>query len=144
MDQIEQKIVKSFTIASKIILITLMFILILIMILGTGDLIINLIQIITSSSPYYLTINIEELYAFFSILIIFIVGYELFKSMILVLQHDKIPVKSILQIAVITLANKMITLNIKTISLEVMIGICAIIFALSIVLNFYNKTSEKN
>lgn len=139
----EQRIVKSLKVTSKIILITLMFILILSMILGTADLIINFIKVVISPSPYYLLINVEELYAIFSVLLIIIVGYELFKSMTLILNHDKIPVRSILQIAVIAMANKIITLNIKTVSLEIMIGLGVIIASLGIAFYFYNKTSEK-
>ena len=113
------------------------------MLLGTFDLIIEVIKAASSPKPYYGLINVEDLYVVFSTILIIVVGYELFKSMNLLLHHDKIPVKSILQIAMIALANKVITLNVKTIQLETMLGIGVIIAALGIAFFAFNKSNEK-
>jgi len=140
---VEQKILKVLKNIAKIIFITLMITLVLTMLLGTVDLIIQVIMTAISPNPYYMLINVEDLYAIFSTILIIIVGYEMFKSMTLILHHDKIPVKSILQIAMIALANKVITLNLKTIHLDIMLGIGVIIAALGIAFFAFNKSNEK-
>ena len=139
----EQKIIKFLKSVAKIIVIMLMMTLVLTMLLGTLDLIIEVVKAALSPNPYYVLINVEDLYVIFSTILIIVVGYELFKSMNLLLHHDKIPVKSILQIAMIALANKVITLNIKTIQLDTMLGIGAIIAALGIAFFAFNKSNEK-
>jgi uncharacterized membrane protein (DUF373 family) len=140
---IEQKIIKFLKSVAKIIVIILMITLVLTMLLGTLDLIIEVVKATLSPNPYYALINVEDLYIIFSTILIIVVGYELFKSMNLLLHHDKIPVKSILQIAMIALANKVITLNLKTIQLDTMLGIGAIIAALGIAFFAFSKSNEK-
>jgi uncharacterized membrane protein (DUF373 family) len=63
--------------------------------------------------------------------------------MTLILHNDKIPVKAILQIAMIALANKVITLNLKTITLDIMLGIGVIIASLGIAFFAFQKSDEK-
>lgn len=138
----EYKILKTLKTISKYIIIALMLILVLSMVLGTIDLVVVLGQSILSSDPYILLINVEDLYTVFSVILIIVVGYELFKSMSLLLHHDKIPVKSILQIAVIAMANKVITLNIKHITLDLMLGLSALILGIGVAFYFFNKSSE--
>jgi len=120
-----------------------MLFLVIAMFLGSLDLAVNFYQLIISPDPHYLLIKVEELYYGFSTILIIVVGYELFKSMILILNHDKIPVKSILKIACIALANKIITLNIKTVDLNVMMGVSMLIAAVGIAFFFFNKDNEK-
>lgn len=123
---------------------SLMFILVASMLLGTIDLFIVFYNNVTSPDPYSGVINVEDLYKIFSVLLIIVVGYELFKSMLLILGSDKIPVKSILKIASIALANKIITLNIKAVEVEEMLGLAALIIAIGASFFFYNKEVETN
>lgn len=127
---------------SKIIILSLMLILVASMLLGTVDLFIVFFKNVTSPDPYSGVINVEDLYKIFSVLLIIVVGYELFKSMLLILSSDKIPVKSILKIATIALANKIITLNIKEVEVEEMLGLAALIIAIGAAFFFYNKEIE--
>ena len=129
---------------SRIIIMSLMFILVASMLLGTIDLFIVFYNNVTSPDPYSGVINVEDLYKIFSVLLIIVVGYELFKSMLLILGSDKIPVKSILKIASIALANKIITLNIKAVEVEEMLGLAALIIAIGASFFFYNKEVETN
>lgn len=129
---------------SRIIIMSLMFILVASMLLGTIDLFIVFYKNVTSPDPYSGVINVEDLYKIFSVLLIIVVGYELFKSMLLILGSDKIPVKSILKIASIALANKIITLNIKAVEVEEMLGLAALIIAMGASFFFYNKEVETN
>ena len=113
MEQKSLKLLKGIT---KLIIISLMFVLVFAMLLGTFDLFVLFYKQIVSPDPFPFLIRIEDLYATFTAILIIVVGYELFKSMILILNHDKIPVKPILKIASIALANKIIALNIKDIA----------------------------
>ena len=138
----EEKIVKGIKGIANIIIIVLMIILLISMILGTLDLIVEFGKAVMSPDPYYFMINVEDLYSVFSVILIIVVGYETLKSMNLLLHHNKIPVKSILQIAMIALANKVITLNIKNVTLDIMIGIAIIITSIGIAYFFFSKSSE--
>jgi uncharacterized membrane protein (DUF373 family) len=114
------------------------------MFFGTLDLFVLFYQKLSSPTPYYYLINVEELYSVFSVLLIIVVGYELFKSMILILTNDKIPVKSILKIASIALANKVITLNIKTIDFNQMIGLSTLIVSVGLSFFFYTRETDSS
>jgi uncharacterized membrane protein (DUF373 family) len=138
----EEKIVKGIKSIANVIIVTLMIILLISMILGTLDLIVQFAKAVLSPDPYRFMINVEDLYSVFSVILIIIVGYETLKSMNLLLHHNKIPVKSILQIAMIALANKVITLNIKNVTLDVMIGIAILITSIGVAFFFFSKSSE--
>ncbi len=129
---------------TKYLIITLMSLLVLAMVLGSLDLLVELYKRIVSPDPISGLINVEDLYSVFSVLLIILVGYELFKSMLLILHHDQIPVKSILKIAAIAMANKVITLNIKEITFDHMIGLGVLVIAVGAAFFFFNqeKSSE--
>jgi uncharacterized membrane protein (DUF373 family) len=127
---------------SKYIIYALMFILVISMLLGTIDLFVLFIKKIVDPTPYPLLIDIEEMYSIFSFLLIIVVGYELFKSMYLILKVDLIPVKSILKIAAIALANKVITLNLKEIEINELFGLAALIVCIGVAYFFFHKDAE--
>ncbi len=127
---------------SKYIIFALMLILILSMVLGTADLFILFYKKVADPHPFPLLIDVHELYAIFSVLLIIVVGYELFKSMYLILKVDLIPVKSILKIAAIALANKVITLNLKEIEINELFGLAALIVCIGVAYFFFHKDAE--
>jgi uncharacterized membrane protein (DUF373 family) len=127
---------------SKYIIFALMLILVLSMVLGTLDLFILFYKKVADPQPYPLLIDVHELYSIFSVLLIIVVGYELFKSMYLLLGNDMIPVKSILKIATIALANKIITLNLKEIEVNQLFGIAALIACIGLAYFLFHKDPE--
>lgn len=54
-----------------------------------------------SADPYYFLIKVDDLHLLFSLLLVMLVGHELFKSITLLLNHNNIPIKSILKIAIV-------------------------------------------
>lgn len=124
---------------TKYIIITLMVLLVLGMILATVDLAVEFVKRVLSPDPIVGLINVSDLYSLFSVLLIIMVGYELFKSMLLILHHDRIPVRSILKIATIAIANKIITLNIKETSFDHMVGMGILIIATGAAFFFFNQ-----
>lgn len=137
------KILKTFKWFTNVILFCMMFILIASMLLGSVDLLIKFYTAVVSPDPYPFVISVHDLYNFFSIILIIVVGYELFKSMTIILDQKKIPVREIMQIAMIALANKVITLDIKSLPLENMIGLGVIIACLGLAYFAYNSRFNK-
>ena len=140
----EEKLMNGYKYISKIIILTLMFVLIAGMTLATIRLIILFVNLVVTPDPVPYLINLDDMYTVFTWLLIIVVGYELFKSLTLLLKHDQIPVKSILKIAAIAIANKVITTNIKTINLQAMIGVSVLIASVGLTFFFFSKDSDSD
>ncbi len=108
----------------------LMCVLVLGMLLASIDLAYEFYIAITQ--PPVGLINTHKLYSFFSLILIIAVGYELLKSMFFIVGNSKIPVRSIIKISMIAIANKVITLDLKEVSMQTMIGIGVIITSLGL------------
>lgn len=126
----EDKSVKFLKTVSAYILRFLMFILVAGMLLGSIQLLYTFIQSIMS--PPVGLIEVHELYSFFSLILIIAVGYELLKSMVYVIDNSQIPVRAILKIAMIAVANKVITLDVHEVPMGTMIGISVLVTSLGL------------
>lgn len=138
----QEKLVKSLKIFSNYIILLLLLVLVTSMFLGTGHIIVLFYKLISSPDPYYFLINVEDLHVVFSLLLIMLVGHELFKSITLLLNHENIPVKSILKIAAIAIANKIITLDLEHLNVNMLLGLSAILISIGITFYFFSKESE--
>lgn len=112
------------------------------MILGTGHLISIVIQEILTPNPYVGLLNINDLFEIFSLLLIIVVGYELMKSITIIINSDIIPVSSILKIGGIAVTNKIITMDLKTTDYHLMLGMGGIIISLGVAYYYYNKLKD--
>jgi uncharacterized membrane protein (DUF373 family) len=140
----EEKILNGYKHISKIIILILMLVLIAGMTLATIRLIILFVNLVITPDPVPYLINLDDMYTVFTWLLIIVVGYELFKSLTLLLKHDQIPVKSILKIAAIAIANKVITTNIKTIDMQAMIGVSVLIASVGLTFFFFSKDPDSD
>lgn len=138
----QEKIVKSLKTFSNYIILVLLILLVTSMFLGTGHILLLFYQFISSPNPNYFLINIEDLHKVFSVLLIMLVGHELFKSITLLLNHENIPVKSILKIAAIAIANKIITLDLEHLNVNMLLGLSAVLVCIGITFFFFSKESE--
>ncbi|MBU3677594.1 MAG: hypothetical protein FGM54_10525 [Chitinophagaceae bacterium] len=138
----EKRILDVMKNGSRWIIIFLMIMLMLSMILGAIDLLIDVFTMIFSQDPYLVVMKVNDLYSIFSVIIIIIVGYELFKSMYLILKSDQIPVKSIIKIAAIAIGNKVITLNIKESPHLELFGLAALILSIGAAYFFFNHDTK--
>jgi uncharacterized membrane protein (DUF373 family) len=95
--------------------------------------------------PPYFLIEVKTLFEIFNLILIIVIGYELIRSLLLIISSDTIPVIPITQIAIIAVANKIITLDIKNTETAVITGMAVLIFALGVAhfLLKYHKNSEK-
>ena len=84
------------------------------------------------AAPPFLVIDIDTLFDGFNLVLILAIGYELVKSLIIIISSKEIPSVSIVQIAIIAIANKMITIDVKHTSPPVLLGLAAIMVSLGI------------
>lgn len=138
----QEKLVKFLKHCSNYIILILLILLVASMFLGTGHIILLFCQAIVSPNPYPFLINIKDLHVFFSVFLVMLVGHELFKSITLLLNHENIPVKSILKIATIAIANKIITLDLEHLNVNMLLGISAVLLSIGITFFFFSKESE--
>lgn len=127
---------------NKNVIRVLIAIMTLSLILGTLNLIyIELSKIILHP---YLLVDVSTLFEVFNLILIIAIGYELVRSLILIISSDTIPTIPILQIAIIAVSNKIITLDIKQTNVYTLIGLAALIASLGFAyfLMKYNHRKE--
>ena len=119
-----------------------MIILTLCLILALG----SLIQIVYHRiiSPPFLLIDITLLFESFNLVLINAVGYELVKSLSIIISSDVIPTRLIIQIAIIAVANKIITLDLKNVKTEMLYGMASILIGLGAAFYFLHNPKQKN
>ncbi len=102
------------------------------LILGSIHLITLIYQRVIDVAPYFLLLDVTTLFDIFNLVLIIAVGYELINSLLLVISSDTIPTIPIIQIAIIAVANKIITLDIKHTEPSTIIGLAVLIAALGL------------
>ena len=78
----------------------------------------------------YLLVDVSTLFEVFNLILIIAIGYELIRSLILIISSDTIPTIPILQITIIAVSNKIITLDVKQTNVYTLIGLAMLIAAL--------------
>ncbi|MEP6712954.1 MAG: phosphate-starvation-inducible PsiE family protein [Ferruginibacter sp.] len=101
------------------------------LILASLHLIYLVYQHIFDHAPYFL-IDVSTLFDIFNLVLVIAVGYELIKSLVLIISSDTIPTIPIIQIAIIAVANKIITLDIKHTEPNIIIGLAILIGTLGL------------
>ena len=115
---------------NKNIIRVLIGIMTLSLILGTANLIyLEFVKII--NHPYFL-VDVSTLFEVFNLILVIAIGYELIRSLILIISSDTVPTIPIIQIAIIAVANKIITLDIKQTNVNILIGLALLIAALGL------------
>jgi len=114
----------------KLIIRALIILLLLAMVLGTIEL--GRVTILEIFAPPFLLLDVSKIFQGFGLALIILIGLELLKVLKLFLVEDKIKPEIIVEIAVIALCNKIITLDTKHTSGDVLLGIAAILVGLSI------------
>jgi len=107
----------------------LVFMLLVSVILGTLELSRILIKDILNS-PFFL-VDINQLFKSFSLFLILVIGLELLKSIKSYLVQGSINPAFVVEVAIIALGNKLITLDLKHTEPGLLIGIGAILLGLS-------------
>jgi uncharacterized membrane protein (DUF373 family) len=95
----------------KLIIRALVILLLLAMVLGTIEL--GRVTILEVFAPPFLLLDISKIFEGFGLALIILIGLELLKVLKLFLLEDKIKPEIIVEIAVIAICNKIITLDTK-------------------------------
>jgi uncharacterized membrane protein (DUF373 family) len=114
----------------KLIIRALIILLLMAMVLGTIEL--GRVTILEIFAPPFLLLDISKIFEGFGLALIILIGLELLKILKMFLIEEKIKPEMVVEIAVIALCNKIITLDTKHTSGDVLLGIAAILIGLSV------------
>jgi uncharacterized membrane protein (DUF373 family) len=98
-------------------------------VLGTAELVRELI--VTILRPPLLLIEPESLSESFGLFLIILIGLELVKLLRLHLMHHKLRPELVIEVAIIAICNKIVTLDAKVVSAQTIMGLAALVLALS-------------
>ena len=135
MQKENEKFVKPVLFVNKLIIKLLICVLTICLILSTVHLLIVVYGKI--SKPPFLVFEVDTLYDVFSLILIIAIGFELIKSLLIIISSNNIPSFPIVQIAIIAVANKIITIDIKHTDFYTMIGLAALITGLGFTYYFH-------
>ena len=121
-----EKIMKNF---GKIIITTLIFMMMLVILLSTIELGFILIQKIIT--PPYILLEITTLLDIFGFFFMILIGIELLETIRTYIAESHIHVETVFLVAMIAIARKVIILDVTILTPLTLIGIAAIIIALS-------------
>ena len=127
---------------NKNIIRVLIGIITLILILSTVNLV--YIEFKKITSPPYLLVEVSTLFEVFNLILIIALGYELKKELLLIISTPIIPTIPIIEISIIAISTKIITLDIQQTNSNVIISLALLIAALGLTyfLLKYCKTPE--
>ena len=81
--------------------------------------------------PPAFVLDISKLFESFGLVLVILIGVELLKVMKMFLTEDKIKPEMVVEVAVIALCNKIITLDTKHTTGDVLLGLAALLIGLS-------------
>ncbi len=114
----------------KLVVGALVILLLLTIVMGTLEL--GSIVVTEIIEPPYLRIEISRLYEMFSIFLIVLIGLELLRSVKSYIAHGEIKPEIVIEAAIIAIGNKLITLDIKLIAPEMLVGLAATLLGLAV------------
>ena len=126
------------------ILWSLVLMLLLAVLLGTLGLGRTLVGIIIDSPPYLL-IDPKMLFQSFGLFLVCLIGLELLKLLRFHITHHYVKPELVVEVAIIALCNKVVTLDLKEMAPLSVVGLAALIFALATgyyVFSRYRRSEE--
>jgi uncharacterized membrane protein (DUF373 family) len=112
-----------------IILYVLVFMLLVSVVLGTVELGRQLVQIVLE--PPLLLIDPVDLSRSFGLFLIILVGIELLNLLTLHLSHDRLRPELVIEVAIIAVCSKVVTLDLKSVAANLVVALSALLFALA-------------
>lgn len=124
----------------RALIVVIIFLLAFVLLLATVELVYVIVKDIMS--PPLFLLELDELLEIFGVFMLVIIGIELLESITKTYLKEGVDhVKVVLAVAMIAIARKVIILDVKEISSITMLGIAAIILALSI--GYYLSKSKR-
>ncbi|UCD58235.1 MAG: phosphate-starvation-inducible PsiE family protein [Candidatus Hydrogenedentota bacterium] len=124
----------------RFIILALLAMMIFVVFLSTIELAVILVR--EMIKPPLLLLNIQEMLTVFGFFMMVLIGIELMETVKVYLEEERIHVEVILMVAIIAIARKIITLDIKEMGALALIGIAAIILSLSVGFYALKKASK--
>ena len=115
----------------KLVVRVLVILLLTCVVMGTLGLGTMVVQ--EAIDPPYLSIEIGRLFEMFSLFLVVLVGIELLRAVKGYLIHGDIKPEIVIEAAIIAVGNKLITLDIKHVAPEMLLGLAAILIGLAAV-----------
>ncbi|MDI1305507.1 MAG: phosphate-starvation-inducible PsiE family protein [bacterium] len=140
----EDKFSRIIIVINKNIIRVLIAVMTLMLILGTLHVIYLECKKITA--PPYLLIDVFALLEVFNLILVIAVGYELIKALLLIISSNTIPTVQIIEISIIAISTKIITLDVKQTSSNVITSLALLIAALGLayfLLKYCKKLQNK-
>ena len=113
----------------RLIILALLSMMIFVVFLSTIELAIVLVQ--EMLKPPLLLLNIEEMLSVFGFFLMVLIGIELMETVKIYLEEETVHVEVIMMVAIIAISRKVIIMDIKKVDALDLLGIAAIILALS-------------
>jgi len=129
-------LLKKFEKAITVTLVVLMAVVVLLATIELGWIIIK--DVIT---PPVLLLEIDELLDIFGLFLLVLIGVELLETIKAYLKENVVHFEVVLTVAMIAIARKVITLDVKELSGMTLVGIAAIIVALAAAKYFFRKAN---
>jgi len=117
-------------VVERLIIRALILMLLITIALGTAEL--GRVLILDIMTPVYGLLDIPTVFDIFGIVLVILIGIELLKSMKMFLTEEKVRPELVIEVAMIALCNKVITLDVSHLPGSVPIGIAALMLALSL------------
>ncbi len=113
----------------RLIIMALLVMMIFVVLLSTIELAVVLVQ--EMLKPPFLLLNIAKMLYVFGFFMMVLIGIELMETVKIYLEEDRVHVEVILMVAVIAISRKIIIMDIKDVGALNLLGIAAIVLALS-------------
>ena len=113
----------------RLIIKALLVMMVFVVLLSTIELAVVLVQ--EMLKPPFLLLNIAKMLYVFGFFMMVLIGIELMETVKIYLEEDRVHVEVILMVAVIAISRKIIIMDIKDVGALNLLGIAAIVLALS-------------
>ena len=135
---------------SQYVLNSLKYLLKALVIIMTASILLGMVNLVyllfykIISPPVVYMLDVNDLYGIFKLSLIILIGYELIKSLLIIISSHSIPSKTILNIAIIAVANRIITLDISHTEYTTVLALAALAIALGVSNYFLKNDLNEN
>ena len=135
-----EKLIKKF---ERYIVIGLLAMMALVVFLSTVELAVIIVERMLTGKPHMFLLDISDMLEIFGFFMMILIGLELIETIKIYLVDESIHVEIICLVAIVAITRKVIILDLYTLPPVSLLGIAAIILALSIGYFFLKKALEK-
>ena len=121
----------------KVIIVSLIVMMVLVVLISTIELAVLIIKDIIEPPRYWL--GIEQLFEIFGFFLMLLIGVELLETIKAYLSENVVHSEIVLEVALIAISRKVITLDVKTYEPLTLLGIAALIVSIGLAYFFIKK-----